>query len=719
MDIRRQAWTCALLALIALQTAATVRHVPSVYTSIQAAIDASVHGDTVLVAPGQYHENINFRGKNIHVASHYLITPQASLILQTAIHGGSPIHPDTASCVLIVSGEDTSAILEGFTLTGGKGTLWLDEHGAGRYREGGGVLVTLASPTIKNNLIIDNEAINSAGGTSAGGGGIRCGDAAARILNNVIALNRGMYGGGIVLNYCSGATVKNNLIVRNSVYQAVPGVQTFGGGGIWVYQRTPGKRTPNLIENNTLLGNSSSGDPLTASAGAGGGIYVESADVLGRNTIIRSNLQTRGGQINGSMVLTYSDVSGGFAGTGNMDTDPMFTDSSLHLSPTSPCVDNGDPGTVYNDPENPSSPGEAAWPALGSLRNDMGAYGGALSRELAPYTEAGLFLAARSYDFGLHLPGSSTSVAIPFTNVGTGTLAINNVQFLHDPGGTLMVVSSLPLLLRPGLQDSLVLRWTPSANVFLKDTALLYHNDPRIANPLTVELRGNSFPTPKLFVNTEACSFGTIDVNVVSHDTTFMAYNQGTGTDSVTVSLDYKGLQPPSGIAVTPGAFQLAPGDSQAITFTFYPPVIVRTPLSSYAPLVLIDSRLGQAPTHFEKQMRFRLTGTLGVNEESVPENFHLRQSFPNPFNPSTTISYGLPWKAQVSLVVYNTLGQEVAELVNGQQEQGIYEVLFDGTGLASGAYYYQLRALPTSGGIGNGSISHLFEATKSLLLIR
>ena len=84
--------------------------------------------------------------------------------------------------------------------------------------------------------------------------------------------------------------------------------------------------------------------------------------------------------------------------------------------------------------------------------------------------------------------------------------------------------------------------------------------------------------------------------------------------------------------------------------------------------------------------------GTLDVSGPGgLPEAYALDQNYPNPFNPSTTISFSLPHATQVSLKVFNTLGQEVATLVDGDLPAGTREVRFNAGGLASGVYVYRL----------------------------
>ena len=72
---------------------------------------------------------------------------------------------------------------------------------------------------------------------------------------------------------------------------------------------------------------------------------------------------------------------------------------------------------------------------------------------------------------------------------------------------------------------------------------------------------------------------------------------------------------------------------------------------------------------------------------------FRLNQNYPNPFNPTTKISYSLAWECMVTLKVYDILGREIITLVNGIKKRGSYQVEFNGNNLASGIYFYILKA--------------------------
>ncbi len=92
-----------------------------------------------------------------------------------------------------------------------------------------------------------------------------------------------------------------------------------------------------------------------------------------------------------NLYVRYSNIDGGWPGIGNIDADPLFVDrenDDYTLQPESPCIDAGIPDERFNDPEDPDDPGFALWPAMGTLRNDMGVYGG--SGEYPPFEGVGV-----------------------------------------------------------------------------------------------------------------------------------------------------------------------------------------------------------------------------------------------------------------------------------------------------------------------------------------
>src|SRR5262249_34971598 len=97
----------------------------------------------------------------------------------------------------------------------------------------------------------------------------------------------------------------------------------------------------------------------------------------------------------------------------------------------------------------------------------------------------------------------------------------------------------------------------------------------------------------------------------------------------------------------------------------------------------------------------FGPTDEDGMN---VPSSVFLGQSYPNPFNPTTTIRFGVPTDAAIRLTVYSIIGEDIRTLVSDVKSGGTYDIEWDGTNddgivQASGVYYYRLTAVPESGG--------------------
>jgi len=146
---------------------ATIINVPADYSTIQSGIDAASNGDTVLVSPGTYTENINYNGKIIVVGSLFLTTSDTSYISSTIIDGGQ-----SGSVVTFWYGEDMTTVLSGFTIKNGSG---------------GGIYCASSSPSLVNLTISNNLA-------TWNGGGIYCYNSSPSLINTIVSGNTGNYG---------------------------------------------------------------------------------------------------------------------------------------------------------------------------------------------------------------------------------------------------------------------------------------------------------------------------------------------------------------------------------------------------------------------------------------------------------------------------------------------------------------------------------------------
>jgi hypothetical protein len=86
---------------------------------------------------------------------------------------------------------------------------------------------------------------------------------------------------------------------------------------------------------------------------------------------------------------------------------------------------------------------------------------------------------------------------------------------------------------------------------------------------------------------------------------------------------------------------------------------------------------------------------TSGIKDDvtKIPEQFKVFQNYPNPFNPVTKISYGLPNASNVSIEIYNAVGQKVETLYKGHKKAGYHEIDFNAANLSSGIYFYRVQA--------------------------
>jgi hypothetical protein len=277
---------CSCLLAAALQ--AQIIHVPADYSTIQLGINAATPSDTVLVAEGTYYEQINFKGKKpLMVASRFIVDGDTSHISKTIIDGSQLTNKDSASVVYFSSGEDTTSILSGFKITGGRGTI-TDNTGFGHSRVGGGICISSSGATIRNNQVSGN----------------RC--------ENLTVSGLGVVGGGIASAWEQEENwiiIENNIIDNNIATTKQPDGWSQGGGiSIGNNCRIIG----NIIRNNVVKGLVVSSDwaqGAGASVVAGDPLLNKLAIIrnnLFKDNSVNSNLAYTGGLLVGNMLLSCS-----------------------------------------------------------------------------------------------------------------------------------------------------------------------------------------------------------------------------------------------------------------------------------------------------------------------------------------------------------------------------------------------------------------------------
>lgn len=268
---------------------AATRTVPTPYTTIQGAIDSAVDGDTVLVSPGLYHENLHFRGKALFVTSRYLSDPDPATIRATIIDGGNPANGDSGSVVVFVATAASNPTLYGFTLVNGIGTAV-----PGSYHGGGIFISDDCAPVIKYNIIRGNNALV--------GGGIAARNAKPEISHNAIYANNADKGGGVSLTGCQ-ALLEHNVVYGNAA--------TSQGGGLFS-QSSVVEFGHNIVAYDT--------------SASGGGIYCSNGELGIEFCDLYNNL---GGDLVGCLPPGFGDTSWGY----NFNRDRVDAYYNLFVSP--------------------------------------------------------------------------------------------------------------------------------------------------------------------------------------------------------------------------------------------------------------------------------------------------------------------------------------------------------------------------------------------------
>ena len=366
------------------------------FNTIQAAINDSNDGDTIIVADGTYtgqgNRDIDFKGLAITVRSTDPCDPNVVAATVIDCNGSSS---DRHRAFYFHSGEGTDSIVSGLTITKGYGP----DVGTGGpvQSRGGAILCTNASPSITHCIITGNRSgyeggaifcLNSGNpiisyctvtGNSASwsGGSMYCISSNPKLTYCTFTGNSaGFYGGCITWTHQSNPMIRNcnfsnnwdqyagcmyinnsNPIINHCIFMG--NLSGSGSGAIRFYGGSNA-----TISNCTISGNSggyagsiyctSSSSPTishctivgnTSSKSIGGIQSLDGCSPTVSHCIVWNNTGTEIGG-GGTPAVSYSDVEGGYGGEGNIDADPCFVDPSsgdYHLLPHSPCIDAGDP----------------------------------------------------------------------------------------------------------------------------------------------------------------------------------------------------------------------------------------------------------------------------------------------------------------------------------------------------------------------------------------
>jgi parallel beta-helix repeat protein len=767
---------------------ANIIHVPDDTLSIQGGISLAGEGDTVLVAEGLYYENINFRGKAITVASLFLNDEDTSHISRTIIDGSQNAHPDSGSVVYMITGEDTTSILCGFTITGGSGTTILD--GIYHIRVGGGILC-FSGARIEWNIIENNQLTTSpwavGGGISLGrpgpliytiiqhniirsnrvygtsgwgqGGGINAYNANGRIRFNQITGNEchsvdsAAIGGGIRLlsptapfpvcllednlisdnlsesdnyiAYAGGISTSgnhlqmiSNRIINNTVRAESSTSASFGGGmQIGLLRFGESRIEGNIFKGNINTGNWPVGGAIYIyfshpdlinniisgnQASYAGGIFV---DYSSHNEIINNTIagNTGGGisvdetatpvllnnilwdnypfQIEGNVRAYYSIIMGNWPGTGNIDVNPLFSDSTFHLSDISYCIGLGRATLSLEDGiyRAPSFDLEGN-PRPGSIDTlpDMGAF--ETSQPARAQLVASLVNNNFSYIHPLH---DSIHVGVQIFNPHQQNMSLYTRLFnlqgaLYDEtqlfddgmhgdsasGDDFYGATLIPVMLEDAFQlhHQLVYddfqqaltypenrRLTSIGPLACENYRIISQSGNRLQLELTLRNAGQTASAPN--VRAELIPADSNSCSVINNNQYFGTIEAGT-----------------TAVNSTPYIIDTI-DNLQELYFT----VIIKS--DGYPYWESRDVLVGMEPA-----------------DKTVPSKFALLQNHPNPFNPITTIEFTIPQAGFITMKVYNLLGEEVATLLSASLLSGSYKYEWDATGMASGVYFYKLE---------------------------
>ena len=819
--------------LYPMVTFGTIINVPTSQSTIQNGINSSVNGDTVLVSPGEYKENINFLGKKIVVASKYILTNDTSYISNTVIRG-----INNTSTVSFANNEDSLSILTGFTITNGLVGIYcqnsnptltflkIENNASNDF--GGGIKCINSNPLIKNTTIRNNQSRYDGGGfycsnsnpiimnstiennqSYQNGGGLYCSNSNPKLNNVVVSFNKSMVdGGGIYSENNSQPKILNSFISNN--------ISTWYGGGIACYKSNAildsvtisfnkseswysgglhcEKSSPILT--NVLITENNVARAVGAGAGGGGiGIIDSSNPYLSNVTITKNAALVSGGgiYIDAYSAITFDTVKRsniyhnestfGFEIFSENKEVHLVVDTFIVMKPSSDQlypINNytfdilhakvsQENSVLYVSPNGNNENDGLSWfnplKTIGYAKSIIKATS---HTQGVIYLDSGLYsMSTNGERYGLQIwsnismRGRGVNQTILEGNDQDGILhysyvlgdTIENLSLTNGRssfGGGIAITNSDVVLKNVIIRDcnginggainvSLYSNVTIVNSLFFHNTATawggaLYGGELAHFKLINVTITDNLANDNGGGIYCYAANVDLIN-SILWNNSPFQVYiYEFAGASEINAA--YSDIQDGLNGIRYKGNGIIWYDSTNISTDPLFESSSGNYHLSNASPCIgvgidsiqILDYFLVSSAVDIEQHLRADSLHTfpdIGAYEflyeqpdniehfgKEIVSDFSLLQNFPNPFNPSTTFKYSIAHTSNVSIIVYNTLGQIVKELSKGTQSVGDYYIHFSGIELPSGVYFYTINAVSENG-------KDIFRDTKKMLLMK